>query len=86
MTPGEGGGGGGESRAHVKSCTNYDSEEVCQSYIGHSSTRHVHNLMKSQLYTYLGSVGGLVLLPLSVVEFDRLCTQFKEKQLCTLVA
>ena len=23
-------------------------------YIGHSSTRHVHNLMKSQLYTYLG--------------------------------
>ena len=24
-------------------------------YIGHSSTRHAHNLMKSQLYTYLGS-------------------------------
>ena len=23
-------------------------------YIGHSSPGHVHNLMKSQLYTYLG--------------------------------
>jgi len=38
-------------------------------YIGHSSTRHVHNLMKSQLCTYLSSKGHLV-LPLSVAEFD----------------
>ena len=43
------------------------------------------NLMKSQLYTYLGSE-GLVVLPLSVTEFEGLCTQFEEKQLCTLVA
>ena len=54
-------------------------------YIRHSSTRHVHNLMKSQLYTYLSSERRLV-LPLSVAEFDRLCTQFEKKQLCTLVA
>ena len=54
-------------------------------YIGHSSMRHVHNLMKSQLYTYLGSEGGLV-LPLSVAEFNGLWMQFEEKQLCTLVA
>ena len=47
-------------------------------YIGHSSMRYVHNLMKSQLYTYLGSKGRLV-LPLSVAEFDGLCTQFQEK-------
>ena len=40
-------------------------------YIGHSSMRHVHDLMKSQLYTYLGSEGGLV-LPLSVAEFNGL--------------
>ena len=55
-------------------------------YIGHSSTRHVHNLMKkkSQLYTYFGSEGRLV-LPLFVAEIDGLCTQFEEKQLCTLV-
>ena len=39
-------------------------------YIGHSLT-------KSQLYTYLGSEGRLV-LPLSVAEFDGLCTQFEE--------
>ena len=54
-------------------------------YIGHTSMRHVHNLMKSQLYTYLSSEEGLV-LPLSVAEFGGLCTQFKDKQLCTLVA
>jgi len=54
-------------------------------YIGHSSMRHVHTLMKSQLYTYLGSEGRLV-QPLMVAELDRLCTQFEEKQLCTLVA
>ena len=29
--------------------------------ISHSLTRHVHNLMKSQLYTYFGSEGRLVL-------------------------
>ena len=46
-------------------------------YIGHSSMRHVHNLMKSQLYTYLGSEGRLV-LPLSVAQFNMLCTQFEE--------
>ena len=51
----------------------------------YSSTRHAHNLMKSQLYTYLGRDGRLV-LPLSVAEFDGLCTQCEEKQLCTLVA
>ena len=49
-------------------------------YIGHSPTRHVHNLMKSQLQTYRGSEGHLV-LPLSVAEFGRLCMQFE-----TLVA
>jgi len=27
-------------------------------YIGHTSMRHVHNLMKSQLYTYLSSEGA----------------------------
>jgi len=48
-------------------------------YISHcSSTRHVQNLMKSQLYTYLVSEGHLV-LPLSVAQFDRVCTQFEEK-------
>ena len=41
--------------------------------------RHVHDLMKSQLYTYLGSEGGLV-LPLSVAEFDGLWMQFEEKK------
>ena len=41
--------------------------------------------MKSQLYTNLGSEGHLV-LPLSVAEFDGLCMQLEEKQLCTLVA
>ena len=54
-------------------------------YIGHSSTRHVHNLMKRQLYTYLSSEGRLV-MPLLVAEFDGLCMQFEEKQLYTLVA
>ena len=54
-------------------------------YIGHSSMRHVHNLMKSQLYTYLGSEGDLV-LPLSVAEFNGLWMQFEEKQLRTFVA
>ena len=41
--------------------------------------------MKSQLYTYLGSEGRLV-LPLSVAKFDGLCMQFKEKKtaLCYL--
>ena len=45
-------------------------------YIGHSSMSHVHNLMKSPLFTYHGSEGCLV-LPLSVAEFDRVCMQFK---------
>ena len=53
-------------------------------YILHSS-RHVHNLMKSQLYANLSSKGCLV-LPLLVTEFKGLCMQFDEKQLCTLVA
>ena len=47
-------------------------------YIGPSSMRHVHNLMKSQSYTHLGSENCL-LLPLLVVEFGKVCTQFKEK-------
>ena len=51
-------------------------------YMSHSSTRLVHNLMKSQQYTYLGSEGCLILL-LSVAEYDRLCAQIEEKQLCT---
>ena len=54
-------------------------------YIHHSSTRHVHNLMKSQLYTYLCSEGCLVLL-LSVAG---LCAHFEGKKnyrRCTLVA
>ena len=56
-------------------------------YIVHSSMRHVHNLMKSHLYTYLSSEGRLALvLPSSVAESDGLCTQFEEKQLCILVA
>ena len=42
-------------------------------YISHSSMRHVQDLIKSQLYTYLSSKGRLV-LPLSVVEFGWLCT------------
>ena len=46
-------------------------------YIGHSTMKHVHNLMKSQLYTYLGSEGRLA-LPLSVAEFDGLCTEFEK--------
>ena len=54
-------------------------------YIGQCSTWLVQNLMKTQLYTYLGSE-GLLVLPLSVAEFDGLCTQFEEKQLCTSVA
>jgi len=53
-------------------------------YIGHSSMRHVHNLMKSQLYTYLGSEGHLI-LPLSVAEFDGYARNSR-KNLCTLVA
>ena len=53
-------------------------------YISHS-LRRVHNLMKSQLYAYLSSEGCLA-LPLSVAEFDGICTQLEEKQLCTLVA
>ena len=36
-----------------------------------------------QLYTYPGSEGRLV-LPLSVAEFDGLCTQFEGKQLHAL--
>ena len=56
-------------------------------YIVHSSTRHVHKLMKSHLYTYLSSERHLALvLPSSVAESDGLCTQFEEKQLCILVA
>ena len=53
-------------------------------YIGHSSMRHVRNLMKNQLYTYLGSEGRLV-LPLSVAEFNGLCMQFEKKHFGSLV-
>ena len=38
------------------SCTFYLAT-LGAAYIGHSSTSPVHNLMKSQLYTYLGSGG-----------------------------
>ena len=40
-------------------------------YIGHSSTRRVHNLMKSQLYTYLSSEGHLVLPLYDNNKFDQ---------------
>ena len=53
---------------------------VQPSYISHSSASHVHNLIESQLYTYLGKEGHFV-LPLSVAEFDWLCTQFEVEQL-----
>ena len=39
--------------------------------------RYVDNLIKSQLYTYLGNEECLV-LPLLVTEFDELRTQFEE--------
>ena len=52
--------------------------------VGYSSTRHVHNLIKSQLYTYLASKGRLV-LSFSVAEFDVLCMEFKEKHFGSLV-
>ena len=38
-------------------------------------TRYLHNSRKSQLYTYLGSKGHLI-LPLPVAELDKVCTQF----------
>ena len=41
--------------------------------------RHAHNMMKSQLYTYLGSEGRLA-LPSSVAEFDGLYMQFEENK------
>ena len=55
-------------------------------YIGDSSTRHIHNLMKTQLYTYPVAKDAWYCLGTSVAEFDGLCMEFKEKQLYTLVA
>ena len=56
---------------HLSSCT------WCNLHQSHSSTRYVQ-LGKSQLYTYLGSEGRLV-LPLPIAEFEEACMQFKEK-------
>ena len=51
----------------------YQSHE--QVYCLHSSARSVYNFRKNDLYTYLDTLGATS----SVVEFDKVYTQFEEK-------
>ena len=71
----------------AKSAQNSRKKQLCivLRLVQSTSVKVQRGMMKSQLYTYLGSEGRLV-LPLSAAEFDGLCTQFEEKQLGTLVA
>jgi len=55
-------------------------------YIGHSSTRHVHNSMKSQLYTYLGIVKNAWYSAFIGCRVRWAIYAIRGKQLCTLIA